>query len=499
MKKFLQISKAWPYRLNWPILAILIIGIFLRSYKALDFFMYGHDQDLAGWFIRDVLENNHLRLIGQETSSHGVFIGPLFYYLLIPFYVLFNMDPKGGLLLSIILGAFTVLSFYFVLGKIFGKKVGLISVFVYSISSAIVFTDREVVPTMPVVLWTVWFAYSIHLLLKGVRKAYLLIGLLLGLIWNLNLALVVLAPIIILAQVISKRKINFKFALLGIAIFFASLSPFIVFELRHGFLQTNAIVSSLVSPKDYVEGTGRGYAKFDRVLQLVHANTRGIFLGMFVDVPVALTFFVLVGILIFLIYKKLIPGGWGIIFSAWLIFYILFFTFNSINISEYYLNGMNFVWIAVFAIGVSYLISRKRNLGIAVLVIFTVLNLIGFFSKTSNESGYIQRKAIVDYIDKDAKDRGYPCISVSYIVSPGNDLGYRYFFWLKKMHVNQSKSLAPVYTIVFPHSMVDRIDKSFGALGLVLPDYGRYTKSGIEESCKGENSNLTDPMFGFTK
>jgi len=74
-----------------------------------------------------------------------------------------------------------------------------------------------------------------------------------------------------------------------------------------------------------------------------------------------------------------------------------------------------------------------------------------------------------------------------------------YFFYLNKMHVNQPESGSPVYTIVFPLSLVDKVDKRFGSLGLILPDYKHYNEEDVLESCRGENANLTDPMFGYTE
>src|SRR6185369_2156328 len=115
------------FKKNWQLVIVLLVVIFLRSYKPLELFHYGHDQDLLGWFVRDVLFNHHARLIGQETSSHGIFIGPYFYYLEIPFYLLTHMDPSGSLLLSIILSIFAIISFYFIFASIFNKKAGLIA------------------------------------------------------------------------------------------------------------------------------------------------------------------------------------------------------------------------------------------------------------------------------------------------------------------------------------------------------------------------------------
>ena len=129
---------------NRLLVLILIIGLFLRTYEAKSLFLYGHDQDLQGWIIKDILVNKHLRLIGQETSTHGVFIGALFSYLMIPFYLIFGMDPIGGVALVTVIGIFTIWSFYYVFSKVFEKRAGLVAALIYSISFYTIFNDREV-------------------------------------------------------------------------------------------------------------------------------------------------------------------------------------------------------------------------------------------------------------------------------------------------------------------------------------------------------------------
>lgn len=486
---------------NWILLLILIVGLGLRSYKPLELFMYSHDQDLAGWMVKDVVVNHHIRLIGQETSSHGIFIGPLYYYLEIPFYLLANMDPAGPLFLSIILGVLSIFSFYYVFLKIFNKRTGLIAALIYAVSTMIIFTDREVVPTTPVMLWSVWYFYSVWELFKGKQKFYLLIGILFGLVWNISLALAVLSPLVILAQILSKKRLNFKYLLFGVSAFFVLMLPFMAFEARHSFQQTKSLLLSFTTQKDYVPGTGTGFAKLDRVLQLVHTNTTNLYWNNKIAIKGELTFYALILLFVLLLYKRIMPIKMGLLMFLWQILYLIFFTFNSINVSEYYLNGMNIVWIGILALAISASLENKnlKYLGLAALFCFVLINLSGFLGRKINRSGYLERKAIVNYIDNDAREHGYPCVSVSYITSPGNEFGYRYLFWLKDMHVNQPISGSPVYSIVYPLEKVDRVDKTFGVLGLILPDYERYTKKEVEISCSGANSNLTDPMFGYTQ
>lgn len=109
------------------LLAILVLGLFPQTYQAKQLFLYSRDQDLAEWITKDIVFNHHLRLIGQEASMQGAFIGPLFYCSLMPFYPAFKMDPIGGVVLVTLLGLLSIWSFYFVLGEVPEKRLGSIS------------------------------------------------------------------------------------------------------------------------------------------------------------------------------------------------------------------------------------------------------------------------------------------------------------------------------------------------------------------------------------
>jgi 4-amino-4-deoxy-L-arabinose transferase-like glycosyltransferase len=484
-----------------PIVLVLALAFFLRAYKAQELFNYAHDNDLASWIVKDILVNHHLRLIGQQTSVTGVFIGALFYYMQIPFYLIGKMDPFPVVFLTIFLGTFSVFSFYFVFSKMFSKKVGLIGALIYAVSQMIVFTDREVVPTMPVMLWTVWYFYDLFLIYKGKQKSgFILFGFLVALIWHFNIALYVITPLALLAWGLSKKKFQWKYFFLGLGILIVLSSPFIIFEARHNFQQTKAIVASLTADKNTVSKTSTGLVKLDRVIQIVEKNTSYIFFPS-VSVPNSLAVILLVTILILLVITRKIPKGIALLMTLWQILYIVFFTGNSLNLSEYYLNGMNVIWITIASVALGYLLENKilRIAGIILITAYAAKNIYLIVNTQSNQIGYIQRKAIVEYINEDAKAHNYPCISISYITNPGYELGYRYFFYLDNMHVNEPKSGSPVYTIVFPLSLVDKFNKRFGALGLILPDYKKYNQKDIEKSCAGENANLTDPMFGYTE
>ncbi len=498
MKKNLQNIFSNLKPIDYVFFVVMIAAFALRVYKPLSYYYYGHDQDLASWFYLDVVKNSHLRLIGQETSVHGVFIGPFFYYLLIPFYLLFAGQPYGGLLLVAILSLLSVFSIYFVFTKIIDRKAGLIGAIIYSFSYVVIFTDREVVPTMPVYLWSIWFLYTLHLVLARKQKsAFIAAGLLFGLVWHLNLGLAIVAPLFFLAIIISKQKIAIKNIFYFLAAFILPMLPYFVFELRHGFIQTQAIILGGTSAADVSLPS-----RFGRLMQIANTNARNLLWGDVFNIPDIWAHGLILLLFTYAVFKKHIKPRFATLLVIWLILYVSFFTLNAINVSEYYLNGMVVVWIFGISAALAYLTRYMRTFVVFILALFVVINLYRFSRYPENKSGYLQKNEVVAFIAEDAEDHNYPCVSVSYIVDPGYELGYRYIFYLNDLHANQPSSGSPVYTIVFPHTKVDRIDKSFGALGLILPDYEKYShkkEDEIKKSCSGNNANLTDPMFGFTK
>ena len=485
-------------RKNYLLILILFVTFFFRLYKAKELFLYSHDQDLIGWFIKDVVENKHLRLIGQETSSQGMFVGSLFYYLLIPFYVLFKMDPIAGVYAVAVFSLFGAFSFYYIFNKIFGKMAGFVASFLYATNYFIILNGREVNPTQPTVfVWSLWYFYALWGLLKGKKYAYLLLGFLVGLVWHINMTLILLLPLAGIAILLSKKKFESINLVKGVIILAATSIPLVLFEIRHGFIQSKALFFSLITDRGAVV---HGVAKFERTLHLAAKNTHALLLPPINNMNFIYSFIFLLFVIIVLLYKKILEKEIVWILAAWLVSYIGFFSIYSMTLSEYYLNGMQSIWMVALVMFFVVLLSsnRTKRLGVILLALFTILNIYRFFTQPVNKSGYVEKKALIAEIKRDAESHGYPCVAVSYITKPGYNLGYRYFFWQENMHVNQSKSESPVYSIVFPHSQVDRIDKSFGALGLIFPDYERYNKKDVTESCSGENANLTDPLFGFT-
>lgn len=462
------------------LILVLVLGLLTRNFQYRDRASYTHDNDLAGWVVKDIVVDKHIRLIGQLTSSPGIYIGGLFYYLQVPFYWFANMDPIGGVWLSITIGLIAVASMWYV--------GGFTPSFIYAISFLISNTEREVVPTTPVFLWSIWFFYTFVQLWKGNKKWLYVTAILISLIWHFNLALILGVPLLLLAFLKNIKAYSLKDIVLLTILCLVLNLPLLVFEYRYGFTQTKALLGNLTIVGNTSVYTDR-IGKFTQTIHYALRNANRIFIDDSIKLNQwIIPSIILAGILLFSTWRWLIVG--------WMALYIAFFSLHPLPLSEYYLNGMTIVWI----LGAGWLLKKlPKPVAAIILSLFLYHNLIRLFSYQTNHAGYIERKAIVNFIKEDAVKNNYPCVAVSYITSPGNNFGYRYLFWWYGLKTMRPDSLAPVYTIVFPHSYVDRMDKTFGSLGLIFPDYKRYTREGIVKSCAIPDQNLTESMFGFTK
>lgn len=482
------------------LLLILLIGLFFRTYAVLDRFEFAHDGDLYSWIVKDIVVDGHLRLVGQETSAPGIFIGPLFYYLLIPFFLLTNMDPVGAIIPITIMGILTVLSLYWVFSKLFNIKIGLIAAFLYAILLETVQLDRRVVPSTPTNLWVIWYFYVVISLVRGNFKVLPLLGILIGLIWHIHIALappMIAAPIAIL---LSRKIPKLKQVLYFLLTLLISSLPLLVFESRHAFIQTTNFLKNLGA--DY-NGVSIGIYKFQQVLQMVTKNINTLFFAPHSFHFTQNIYFVLLILLsmIYLLKKRVINYQVLTTFYVWILGVVLFFSISKSPISEYYFFNIEIIFILIIS-AYLYLLSKKSKVATILIVLFlsavAIKNAHFLINQNYYHKGYKEKKGVVSFIKQEALQNGYPCVGISYITTPGENVGFRYLFYLNNIHLVHPSKEVPVYNIVIPEELSNEVQVKFAHIGLILPSE-IPTKDVLNKTCSGPNTNLTDPMFGYVE
>lgn len=483
------------------LIGILTVAGYLRIVNAEKWFDFAHDGDLYSWIFKDIVINGHQRLIGQVTSTPGIFIGSLFYYAVIPFFFLTNLEPVGTVYFALILGLITTFSFYYVFKKIFNPTVGLIAASLHGFLLARLEYDRWIVPTITTSLWEIWYFYTILGIVRGNFNVLPILGILIGLIWHISFSLTPSLLAIPVAFLLSGKLPNFKNILLGGISLIITTSPFVYFEIRHNFSQVRSFIKSF----QVDQGGGTGLEKFGHVLSQVSGNAYQLIFhperGAVWQRELVFVLILLIGL--YLAFKKFISYKVLVSLYTWLIGVVLFFSFSSKIISEYYFTSINMVVLAILILFLAY-IHQKYKIGkilIPMLLIIIAVHSIYYmnFGYRYNFLGYQERKSAIEFISQNAITNNYPCIAISYIARPGYAFGFRYLIYLNDLKINKIGSGAPIYSIVIPsdYIKVDNLNK-FGNIG-VLVEGSKTSNDKLKEICQSENTNLTDPMFGYTE
>jgi 4-amino-4-deoxy-L-arabinose transferase-like glycosyltransferase len=481
------------------LVAILLISIFFRTYQIIERYGYGHDAELFNWIVKDIIVKHHPRLIGQLTSAPGIFIGPLFYYLLVPFFILFKMDPVAALVPVTLIGVLTTLCYFIVFSKLFNKTAGLIAAFLQAILLPWIAFDRRIVPSTPTNLWVIWYFYTIIQIARGNFFVLPLLGVLIGLIWHIHIALLPTLFALPFSFLVSKKLPKVRQLFWFSTTFFLTNLPLIIFEAKHNFIQSKSLVANFTSN----HGGGSGAEKLIYMINLLSKNINNLFISPY-SLPQAFKPLFLLGILslsLFLIKRKVLSKKETIPLSMLLLGVIGFFTFSSSFISEYYLYNLEIIFVGLISLTLSLLFKGSPGKILVILILggLFIKNSYHFLTDYIYKKDYQERKQVVEFITSDAGQKGFPCIGISYITDPGENTGFRYFFYLKNQHLVHPSLDVPVYNIVIPDELsLGEVKQKFGHIG-VIPPTKIPTKAIIDRTCQTPNTNLTDSLFGYVE
>lgn len=468
---------------------ILVISLALRSFRIVETFGFSHDADLFSWIVKDILIDHHLRFIGQETSTAGIFIGPLFYYLLTPFYLITGFHPASAILLALAIGVLTTLSYFFVFKNIFDEKTGLVAAFLQAVIPYRVAFDRWIVPTITVNLWCIWFFLAIFKIYQGNLNYLILAGFLTGMIWHVHIALAPLLILIPLALIFAKKLPTLKQIMFSIVGFILPMLPFFIFEIRHGFGQLISFYQSFFVVPENVEVIYGG-GKIDDVIRQSFGENYYLNISLLIAL---------------LLLPKLKVLTWKMValILVWVISVLGFFAVSNKLISEYYFESIRTIVLALIILYSSIVLKSKfKFLQIAGFIILIGLLIYSIYIVVKIPipgNGFIARTRVVEYIKNDSTQKNFPCVSISHITNPGEDFGYRYLFWYENIKLAKQNESIPNYTIVFPFSYATESAKfRYGAINVIPPER-EYDINKVKDACPEIDYNLTNTFWGFTK
>lgn len=237
-------------RNHWALIAILILGAVLRLINLESQVTFLGDQGRDARIMRDLILLRDLPAIGPPTSIGQIYSGPFFYYLMAPFLLLSGLNPVGPAYGTVLLSILGLLAIYIITAKLYHRGVALCVVVLMTTSWInITYSRFSWNPNlMPYFSFLTIAAYLyLHQKPQSIYR-----GILLGVAAGLSLQLHYLSGFITLGLLVlhgiqllrstQKKEIAVSFLAIaggGIAV----MSPLLLFELKHSFLNTNNLIT----------------------------------------------------------------------------------------------------------------------------------------------------------------------------------------------------------------------------------------------------------------
>jgi len=242
----------------WPLILILLIASFLRLYRIQATMTFLEDEGRDMLIVKRMLDTKRPVLIGPQTSTGNMYLGPLYYYLITPALVLSNMQPVGPAIFIALSGIATVYLLYQLISSWYGEKVAIVTSFLYATLPEIVSFSRNSWNPNLVPFASVLSLFLLNqLIFKKTTTKYLHwlgLGAVFGLLIQLHYMVIVFIAWEVLLVIITYLK-DLKKLFLGLGLtllgFLFVMSPFIVFELRNNFVNTQALTKFVLAKEDH--------------------------------------------------------------------------------------------------------------------------------------------------------------------------------------------------------------------------------------------------------
>lgn len=264
-----------------PIVWIFIAaGAFLRLYRIEDFATFLADQGRDAIVMHDIITLKHFPALGPVTSIGSMFLGPLYYYMMSPWLLIFGMNPVGPAVGVAVLGILALWLQYHAVNDMFEDRMtAIVSVALAATSSTLIEYNRfSWNPNLlaPLVFFTLWAWY------RGLTKKNIWYFALAGALFSasmqmhyLSVVLVFVFAITYLTSISALRapvKTHFARFVAVVASWGAVLAPFLLFEAIHSFPNLKSALLLAQSPN--TQTSSRLGEIFSTFAQVFHYSTQ---------------------------------------------------------------------------------------------------------------------------------------------------------------------------------------------------------------------------------
>lgn len=232
--------------------SILVLGFLLRILPLNNNnFFFTMDQGNDAVYVREILMNHKIFLLGPETGIDGLFAGPLWYYFIAVGFALFDGHPIGSVFMLILLNVALIGILMWKIKQKISHRWALMVGFALLTSWWFYDVSRYGFNPFPLVFLAFWLILSLVDFLEGHERSFVFAAIPIGLGFNTEMAgsiAFLLFYLVIGFWAIVKRKISWKSLLVAGLIIFIFLLPHYVSELQTNFSQAKTLMKEIYDP-----------------------------------------------------------------------------------------------------------------------------------------------------------------------------------------------------------------------------------------------------------
>ena len=253
--------------LNVFLTLIILLAIFLRFYNLENSLMFLGDQGRDALVVSNIFKDLDPVFIGPVTSIGNMYLGPFYYYFMLPFLWISYPSPMGPVYAVAALGVLTVFLLFKIAEKIFNKKTAILATLFFALSATVVSLSRFSWNPNPAPFFSLLMFYFTYLAWKKDGRYWILVSLMFSILIQLHYVALLSAGgagLILLTALIEKikdkkkeenifkKEKKFFFSILAaIFLFVISLTPLMLFDYKHDYKNLNALKEIVVKDESF--------------------------------------------------------------------------------------------------------------------------------------------------------------------------------------------------------------------------------------------------------
>jgi hypothetical protein len=357
------------------LLLSVLIGLGLRLGLDSHQIIWSYDQARDSFLTRQMIKTKDLILLGPQTEYYGLFHGPLYYYLIAPFYAF----SQGETWLPIL--AMTLITFSSIIPLALlsirlakSKTAGILAIAIFSLAYPFIEYGRwlsNVSISLPFLAWTYFLFYKILATKESPKWLFFLLGLFLGLAVQGELFFLCLTAVVFMALISQRKKFLAIITCLGGVIL--GVLPLIIAELKFNFRGSQILINQVLKPgQKEALSAGKALISYFDHLGLTGYQTLG---G--ISAPMGLLILALLVIFTSRAFTKRFPRR-SQVFLTW---FLSLFIAHALLFSFIYINavfldlGLVILIVILASVGGSFLLTDRRWLAVIIISAFFIFQI----------------------------------------------------------------------------------------------------------------------------